>query len=194
MVLLQSSDFDIYVAAWSVPVQDGIQVFTGSVGLVLSTGVTQLVFDRVSTASTCIQYMEATKLYYLCPNEDITITTLRSQLLVLENTCINLQMMNSYVFTYHGSEVRAIHRSMSETVSLTEALASCGFRCVGLPWDVDSSPKMQENRVDRHRPRIQVVDYVCEPPNSSYTNIKDASPIVSAGGLTGHDFSNPQYP
>ena len=102
--------------------------------------------------------------------------------------------MNSYVCTYHGSEVRAIHRSMSETVSLTEALASCGFRCVGLPWDVDSSPKMQENRVDRHRPRIQVVDYVCEPPNSSYTNIKDASPIVSAGGLTGHDFSNPQYP
>ena len=50
MALLQSSDFDIYVAAWSVPVQDGIQVFTGSVDLVLSTGVTQLVFDRVSTA------------------------------------------------------------------------------------------------------------------------------------------------
>ena len=69
-------------------------------------------------------------------------------------------MLNSCVFTYHGSEVRAIHRSMSETVSLTEALASCGFRCVGLPWDVDSNPKMQENRVDRDRPRIQVVDYI----------------------------------
>ena len=47
MALLQSSDFDIYIAAWSVPVQDGIQVFTGSAVVVLSTGVTQLVFDRV---------------------------------------------------------------------------------------------------------------------------------------------------
>ena len=47
MALLQSSGFDIYIAAWSVPVQGGIQVFTGSVDLVLSTGVTQLVFDRV---------------------------------------------------------------------------------------------------------------------------------------------------
>ena len=74
--------------------------------------------------------------------------------------------MNSYVFTYHGSEVRAIHRSMSETVSLTEALASCGFR-VGLPWDVGSNPKMQENRVDRDRPRIQVVDRLYKSPSSS---------------------------
>ena len=127
--------------------------------------------------------METNQLYYLSPNEYITIMYLRSTLLILENTYINQTMMNSYVFTYHGSEVRAIHRSMSETVSLTEALASRGFRCVGLPWDVDSNPKMQENRVDRDRPRIQVVDYLYESPNSSYTNLKDASPIVIAGGL-----------
>ena len=69
-------------------------------------------------------------------------------------------MMNSYMFSFHGSEVGAIHRSMSETVSLTEALAGCGIRCVGLPWGVDSDPKMSGNRVDRDRPRIQVVDYV----------------------------------
>ena len=62
MALLQSSDFDIYAAAWSAPVQDGIQVFTGSGDLVLSTGVIQLVFDRVSTALGCTHYME-TKLY-----------------------------------------------------------------------------------------------------------------------------------
>ena len=50
MALLQSWDFDIYAAAWAVPVQDGIQVFTGSVDILLSTGITQLVFDRASTA------------------------------------------------------------------------------------------------------------------------------------------------
>ena len=79
MALLQSSDFDIYIAAWSVPVQDGIQIFTGSVDLFLPTGVTQLVFGRVSTALKCIHYMETNKLYSLSPNEDITIS-LRSKL------------------------------------------------------------------------------------------------------------------
>ena len=158
MALLQPSGFDIYIAAWGVPVQDGIQVFTGSVDLVLSTGVTKLVFDRVSTVLKCIHHMETNKLYYPGPNEDITIIVFRSESSILENIYNNRKMMNPYVFTYHGSEVRAIHRSMSETVSLTEALASCGFRCVGLPWDVDSKLKMQENRVDRDRPRIQIVD------------------------------------
>ena len=185
MALLQSSDFDIYVAAWSVPVQDGIQVFTGSVDLALPAGVTQLFVDRVSTALKCIHYMETNNLYYLSPNEYITIIYLRPKLLILANVYINQTMMNSYGFTHHGSEVRAIHRSMSETVPLIEALASCGFRCVGLPWDVDSNPKMQDNRVDRDRPRIQVVDYLFyKSPNSSYTHLKDASPVVIAGGLT----------
>ena len=92
--------------------------------------------------------------------------------------------MNSHVVSYHGSEVRAIHRPVSETVSLTEALASCGFRCVGLPWDFGSNPKLQDNRVDRDRPRVQVVDSFYTSPNSSYTNLKDASPIVIAGGIT----------
>ena len=83
---------------------------------------------------------------------------------------------------------------MSEIVSLPEALASCGFRCVGLPWDIDSNHKLQDNRVDRDRPRIQVVGYLYKSPNASYTNLKDASPIVIAGGVCGHGFSNPQYP
>ena len=48
-------------------------------------------------------------------------------------------MMNSYVFAYHGAEVRAIHRSMADTVSLPEALASVGFSCIGLPWSTDST-------------------------------------------------------
>ena len=42
--------------------------------------------------------------------------------------------MNSYAFTYHGNQVQAIHRSMADMVSLPEALASVGCRCIGLPW------------------------------------------------------------
>ena len=78
--------------------------------------------------------MEANNLYSLGPNEDVTLLNLRRRLLILENTYINQKMMNSYVFTYHGAGVRAIHRSMADTVSLTDALSSVGFRCVSLPW------------------------------------------------------------
>ena len=38
--------------------------------------------------------------------------------------------MNPYVFTYHGNEVRAIHRSMADMVSLSDALSNVGFRCI----------------------------------------------------------------
>ena len=50
--------------------------------------------------------------------------------------------------------------SMADFVNLSEALASVGFRCIGLPWSTDSNPKMETDRADKDRPRIQVVDYV----------------------------------
>ena len=77
---------------------------------------------------------------------------------------------------------------------LLRRLLLVGFVVLVCLWDADSNPKMQEDRVDRDRPRIQVVDDLYKSLNSSYTNLKDASQIVIAGGLTGHDFSNPQYP
>ena len=47
---------------------------------------------------------------------------------------------------------------LADFVSLSEALASVGFRCIGLPWNTDSKPKMETDRADKDRPRIQVVD------------------------------------
>ena len=79
--------------------------------------------------------MEQQKLYSLSPNEDVTITNLRSKLLILENAYIYQKMVNSYVFIYHGHQVHAIHRSMADFVSLSDALACVGFRCIGLLWD-----------------------------------------------------------
>ena len=125
--------------------------------------------------------MESNNLYSLSPNEDDTILNLRSKLLILENTYINQKMMNSYVFTYHGNQVQAIHRSMADMVSLSEALASVGFRCIGLPWATDINPTLQENRADKDRPRIQVIDYVYKSPTQPHTNLVDSSPIVISG-------------
>ena len=73
--------------------------------------------------------MESNNLYSLSPNEGVTILNLRSKPLILENAYINQKMMNSCGFTYHGDQVQAIRRSMADFVSLSEALASVGFRC-----------------------------------------------------------------
>ena len=112
------------------------------------------------------------------PNEDVTILNLRSKSLILENTYINQKMMNSCVFTYHGNQVQAIHRSMADMVSLSEAPASVGFRCIGLPWTSDINPKLPENRAER---RIQVIDYVFQSPTLPHTNLVDSTPIVISG-------------
>ena len=55
------------------------------------------------------------------------IIKLRSKRLILENTYLNQKMMNSYGFTYHGSEVKGIHRSMADMVTLDQALPSVGL-------------------------------------------------------------------
>ena len=89
--------------------------------------------------------------------------------------------MNSYVPTYHGKEVQAIHCSMADFVSLSEALASVGFRCIGLPWSTDVNPKLETDRADKNKPRTQVVDWVYKSPTLPHTNLQDASPIITSG-------------
>ena len=173
MALLSASDFTGYSDSFAAPAGFNDPIFTGSVDLILSTGVTQQVFDSLSSALKCIHYMEANNSYSLSPNEDVTVLNLRSKLIVLEHTYINHKMMNSYVFTCHGAQVIAIHRSMADTVTLANALSSVGLRCVGLPWSTDVNPKMETDRADKDRPRIQVVGYLYKSPNLPHTNLLD---------------------
>ena len=180
MALPTASDFTGFSDSYAVPAGSSDVIFTGSVDLILPTGITQQVFDTLSTVLKCIHYMETKKLYSLSPN-DITILNLRSKLLILENTYNSQKMMNSYAFTYHGSGIGAIHRSMGDTVSLPEALASVGFHCIGLPWSTDSNPKMENDRADKDRPRAQVIDYAYKSPTLPHTNLVDSSPIVISG-------------
>ena len=178
MALLSASDFTGYSDSFAAPAGFNDPIFAGSVDLVLSTGITQQIFDSLSSALKCIHYMEANHSYSLGPNEDVTVLNLRSKLLILEHAYINQTMMNSCVFTYHGAGVRAIHKSMADTVTLTGALSSVGFRCVSLPWGTDANPKMETDRADKDRPRIQVVDCLYKHPTIPHTNLLDSSPII----------------
>ena len=98
MALLNASDFIGFSDNYAIPSGVSDPIFTGSVDIILSTGITQQISDTLSTALKCIHYMEANNLYSLSPNEDITTLSLRSKFLILENTYINQKMMNSYVF------------------------------------------------------------------------------------------------
>ena len=181
MALFQASDFTGFGDSYAVPAGNSDVILTGSVDLILSTGTAQQIFDTLSTALTCINFMEQQKLYSLSPNGDITMFNLRSKLVVFENAYINQKMMSSYVLTYHGNQVQTIHRSMAVMVSLSQALASVGFRCIGLPWVTDTSPKMETDRADKDRPRIQIVDYVYISPTLPRTNLQDSPPIIISG-------------
>ena len=97
MALLSASDFTGYSDSYAIPANSSDVIFSGSVDLILSTGITQQVFGTLSTALKCTHYMEANKIYSLSPNEDVTIINLRPKLIILENTYINQKMMNSYV-------------------------------------------------------------------------------------------------
>ena len=99
MALLSASDFTGYSDSFAAPAGFNDPIVAGGVDLILSTGITQQVFDSLSSALKCIHYMEANSVYSLSPNEDVTVPNLRSKLLMLENTYFNQKMMNSYVFT-----------------------------------------------------------------------------------------------
>ena len=85
MALLSSSDFTGYSDSFAAPAGFNDPIFAGSVDLILSTGITQQVFDSLSAALKCIRYMEANNLYSLSPNEDVTALNLKSKPF-LENT------------------------------------------------------------------------------------------------------------
>ena len=65
MVLYQASDLTGFSDSYAVPAGNSDVIFTGSVDLILPTGVTQQVFDTLSTALKCIHFVGSNKLYSL---------------------------------------------------------------------------------------------------------------------------------
>ena len=59
MALLSASDFTGYSDSYAIPAGFNDSVFSGSVDLILSTGITQQICDSLSSALKCIHYMEA---------------------------------------------------------------------------------------------------------------------------------------
>ena len=56
MALLSASDFTGFSGSYAIPANSSDVIFSGSVDLILSTGITQQVFDTLSTALTSITW------------------------------------------------------------------------------------------------------------------------------------------
>ena len=56
MALYQASDFTGFSDSYAVPAGGSDVIFTGSVDLIVPTGIIQQVFDTLSTALKCIHY------------------------------------------------------------------------------------------------------------------------------------------
>ena len=83
MALYQASDFTGFSDSYAVPNGSSDVIFSGSVDLILSTGIIQQVFGTLSTALKCIHFMGEQPFYSLSQNEDIIVINIRSKLLIL---------------------------------------------------------------------------------------------------------------
>ena len=65
MAFYQASEFTGFSDSYAAPAGSSDVIFTGSVVLILSTGITQQVFGTLPTALKCTHFMEQQKLYSL---------------------------------------------------------------------------------------------------------------------------------
>ena len=140
-----------------VPVGETIITDNGNISIIKSDGVNQIVFNSLSTALKCLNFMNSRGQYYMAAGDDITILNVQTKLLIVENTFTNQQLMNSYVLTYHGNSVKAIHRNLSNLFNLTDALKSVGFKVESTNFNTNAD--LQTNLADEDRPRLAVCDF-----------------------------------
>ena len=155
MTIFTSSDFTGYTP--SQPTGAASLTDTGSITLIKSDATTETVFDSLTTALKCLNFMNSKNMYYLMAGDDITVVNCQTKLLILENTFTNQKMINSYVFSYHGKKIKGIHRNLSNMVNLTDALISVGFKTNNTVFQNNND--LETNRPDAERPRVKVLDW-----------------------------------
>ena len=155
MTIFTSSDFTGYTP--SQPSGAPSLTDTGSITLIKSDATTETVFDSLTTALKCLNFMNSKNMYYLMAGDDITVVNCQTKLLIVENTFTNQKMINSYVFSYHGKKIKGIHRNLSSMVNLTDALISVGFKTNNVVFQ--NNGDLETNRPDAERPRVKVLDW-----------------------------------
>ena len=118
----------------SVGVQQPVG-FTGSHGnasdqvrLGLSDGSSVLVFDSKTTALKCLAFMKARQQWMLSVTDDVCVVSIgATKLLVAEQSLTTQKLLASFSPIYQGGKTLFNHRTMSQSLSLDDALQAVGF-------------------------------------------------------------------
>lgn len=98
------------------------------VSLTLSDGSTTVVFDQLTTALLCLEFLRLRNQWLLQASDDIWIAQIGGvKLLVGEMTLTNQKLLSSFCPVYVGGQTRFNHRTMSQSLSLDDALQALGF-------------------------------------------------------------------
>ena len=115
------------------PYVSGAQLVTpghpnDAVILTTSDGQTITVFDKATNALRCLEFMRVHAQWLLQPSDDVMIVSVGyTKLLIMETTLINQKLITSFTPVYQGGRTLFAHRSMSQLLSLDDALQSVGF-------------------------------------------------------------------
>jgi hypothetical protein len=146
------------------------------VSLTLSDGSSVQVFDNLDSALRCLEFMRQRNQWMLQASDDVTIVSVGStKLLLLEMSLVNQRLLASFAPAYMGGQTRFLHRTMSQSLSLDDALQAVGFAKLSTAaykgnFDLTQSPS----------PRILAVDWYFRSSVSTSTDgtqLNDATPI-----------------
>ena len=135
MALLQASSFSTSVAPLYV---NGSPVATPAhpndpVTLPMSSGSTVTVFDSLSTALKCLEYMKEANVWCVMASSNVMVVSVsHHKLLVLENTLQNARLVQQYgAPLYVGGLTLFVARNSYDMHSLTSALTAVGSLVTG---------------------------------------------------------------
>ena len=155
-----------------------MRVFTNSndpVTLQLSDNQTILVFDTKDTALRCLEYMRTNHQWMLNPTDDVMIIAVSfTKLLICETTLINQKLFASFVPIYFGGNFRLLHRTMSTSMTLAEALSDVGF------FGTDALTNQNQLANAQRKPYMTIVDVnyraavTADQPGSILSDLQNA--------------------
>ena len=89
--IFDSNDFSSNTV--DIPNGESTITGTGSINIILSTGVNQPVFNSLSTALKCLNFMNSRNQYFIMANDDITIINCQTNFLIFSHdfTLVNIE-------------------------------------------------------------------------------------------------------
>ena len=126
--LLTAAQFASYSVQQPTSIVRGHTNASDPVRLGLSDGSSALVFDSKTTALKCLAFMQERQQWMLSVSDDIGIYSISGvKLLIAEQSLRTQRLVASFNPIYQAGKTLFNHRTMSQSLSLDDALQAVGF-------------------------------------------------------------------